>query len=79
MQRKYQKIVTVQYLVFLLQKNLSRKMIQVSCDVLGLEESFQGICFGCACSYATIDEKIWKVLRYVFIKVAQRLFCKRAS
>ncbi len=35
----------VQYLVFLLQKNLSRKMIQVSCDVLGLEESFQGICF----------------------------------
>jgi len=49
-------------------------MIQVSCDVLGLEESFQGICFGCACSYATIDEKVWKVLRYVFIKVAQRIF-----
>jgi hypothetical protein len=36
----------------------------VSCDVMGLEESFQGICFGCAffktCQYATIDEKVCK-------------------
>jgi len=31
---------------------------------MGLEESFQGICFGCAffktCQYATIDEKVCK-------------------
>ncbi len=48
----------------------------ISCDVLGLEESFQGICcghaFSKACQYATIDEKLRKNLWYVSIKIAQR-------
>jgi hypothetical protein len=47
----------------------------VSCDILGLEESYQGICFGHALSkvyqYATIDEKVCKDFRYVYIKNAQ--------
>jgi hypothetical protein len=47
----------------------------VSCDVLGLEKSFQGTCFSYAfskaCQYATIDEKICKDLQYVSIKIAQ--------
>jgi hypothetical protein len=38
----------------------------VSCDMLGLEESFQGICFGHAffkaCQYATTKEKVCKKL-----------------
>jgi hypothetical protein len=38
----------------------------VSCDMLGLEESFQGICFGHAfskaCQYATTKEKNCKDL-----------------
>jgi hypothetical protein len=40
----------------------------VSCDVLGLEENFQGTCFGRAffktCQYATIDEKVCKNLKH---------------
>jgi hypothetical protein len=47
----------------------------VSCDVLGLEESFQGTCFGHVffevCEYATMDEFFCKGLRNVFIKAAQ--------
>jgi hypothetical protein len=47
----------------------------VSCDLLGLEESFQGTCFGHAfskaCQYATIEEKVCKDLQYVSIKFAQ--------
>jgi hypothetical protein len=43
----------------------------VSCETLGLQKSF-GIYFGHAfskaCQYATIDEKMCKNLRYVFIK-----------
>jgi hypothetical protein len=38
----------------------------VSCDILGLEESFQGTCFGHAfskaCQYATTKEKVCKDL-----------------
>jgi hypothetical protein len=38
----------------------------VSCDVLGLEENFQGTCFGHAfskaCQYATTNEKVCKDL-----------------
>jgi hypothetical protein len=38
----------------------------VSCDMLGLEESFQGICFGHAfskpCQYAIAKEKVYKDL-----------------
>jgi hypothetical protein len=41
----------------------------VSCDMLGLEESFQGICFGHAsskaCQYVTTEEKVCKDLRCV--------------
>ncbi len=47
----------------------------VSCDMLVLEESFQGICFGHAffkaCQYATTKEKVCKDLWYVLIKAAQ--------
>jgi len=47
----------------------------VSCDMLGLEESLQGTCFGHAfskaCQYATIEEKVYKDLQYVSIKSAQ--------
>ncbi len=45
----------------------SLKLI-VSCDVLGLKESFHGTCFGCAffktCQYAIIDEKVSKNLKH---------------
>ncbi len=38
----------------------------VNCDMLGLEESFQGICFGHAsskdCQYVTTKEKVCKDL-----------------
>jgi hypothetical protein len=47
----------------------------ISCDMLGLEESFQGIYFGHAsskaCQYATTKEKVCKDLRYVLIKSIQ--------
>jgi hypothetical protein len=47
----------------------------VQCETLGLEESFQGICFSHvfskACQYATIDDKVCKNLKYVFIKSTQ--------
>ncbi len=47
----------------------------VCCDILGLEESYQGTCFrhvfSKACKYATTIEKIYKYLTYVFIKIAQ--------
>jgi len=40
----------------------------VSCDVLGLEESFHRTCFGCVffktCQYAIIDEKVCKNLKH---------------
>jgi hypothetical protein len=44
----------------------------VKCEVLGLNESFQGICFAYsffkACQYATIDEKVCKNHWFIFIK-----------
>ncbi len=40
----------------------------VSCDVLGLEENFQGTCFGRAffktCQYATMDDFFYKNLKH---------------
>jgi hypothetical protein len=46
----------------------------VSCDILGLEESHQCICFEYAfskmCQYATTSEKVCKDLTYVSIKIA---------
>jgi len=48
----------------------------ISCDMLDLEESFNGIYFGHAfskaCQYATTKEKNCKYLQYVLIKYAQR-------
>ncbi len=53
----------------------------ISCDVLGLEENFQGTCFNHAflktCQYAKTNEKVCKRLKYVSIKVAQK-DCKNA-
>jgi hypothetical protein len=47
----------------------------VKCDSLGIEESFQGTCFGHAfskaCQYGTIEEKVYKNLKYVSIKSPQ--------
>jgi hypothetical protein len=44
----------------------------VSCESLGLEESFQGTCFGHAfekaCQYGTTKEKVCKNLKYVSMK-----------
>ncbi len=49
--------------------------IVISWDSLGLEESYQGICFGHAfskaCQYAIANDKVYKDLTYVFIKIAQ--------
>ncbi len=46
----------------------------VKCETLSLEESFQGTYFGHVfskvCQYATIDDKVYKDLKYVFIKYA---------
>ncbi len=45
----------------------------VSCDILGLEESHQCICFEYAfsmCQYATTNENVCKNLTYVSIKIA---------
>jgi hypothetical protein len=48
----------------------------ISCDILGLEESFQCTCFGHAfskaCQHATTKEKVCKNLPYVLIKFIQR-------
>ncbi len=45
------------------------------CETLGLEENFQGTCFGHVfskvCQYATTNDKICKKLKYVFIKSTQ--------
>jgi hypothetical protein len=47
----------------------------VSYDMLGLEESFQGACFrhafSKACQYVTIEEKVCKDLQYVLINFVQ--------
>jgi len=43
--------------------------------LLNLGENFQGICvgqdFSKTCQYATMDEKIYKGFKYVFIKFTQ--------
>ncbi len=50
----------------------------VSCDMLGLEENFQGFCFGHAfskaCQYVTIEKKICKYLQYVSIKATKEIW-----
>jgi hypothetical protein len=54
----------------------------VSHESLGLEENFQGVCFGHfskACQYGTIEEKVCKNLKYASIKFAQVSICKSAS
>ncbi len=47
----------------------------ISCDVLGLTKKFHGSyfvhAFFEACKYASIDEKVYKGLKYVFVKFAQ--------
>jgi len=46
----------------------------VKCETLSWEKSFQGTYFGHVfsklCQYATIDDKVCKNLKYVFIKSA---------
>jgi len=46
--------------------------IIISCGILGLEESYQSICFGHAfskaCQYATTNENVYRDLTYVSIK-----------
>jgi hypothetical protein len=48
----------------------------VSYEILCLWENFQGTYFRNAffktCQYTTMDEKVYKGLKYVFIKIAQR-------
>jgi hypothetical protein len=47
----------------------------VKCETLGLEKSFQGTYFGHdfskVCQYATTNDKVFKNLKYVFIKSTQ--------
>jgi len=47
----------------------------VNCEFLGIGKSFQGTCFGHAfskaCQYGTIEEKVYKKLKYVSIKSTQ--------
>ncbi len=47
----------------------------VKYEVLGLDENFQGACFGHAfskaCQYVTIDKKVCRNLKFVSIKSAQ--------
>jgi hypothetical protein len=53
----------------------------VKCEILGLDESFLGTCFGHAfpkaCQYVITNEKVCKNLRFNSIKFAQldRLRC----
>jgi len=46
----------------------------IKCETLGLEERFQGTCFGHVfskvCQYVTINNKVFKNLKHVFIKSA---------
>jgi hypothetical protein len=46
----------------------------ISYDILSLIENFQGSCFGHAffkaCQYASLDEKVCKGSKYVFVKTA---------
>ncbi len=44
----------------------------VKCEILGLDESFQGTCFGhvfsTTCQYAITNKKVYKNLKFVLIK-----------
>jgi hypothetical protein len=46
----------------------------VNCEILNMEESFQGICFGHAfskaCQYGIVEEKVCKNLKHISIKLA---------
>jgi hypothetical protein len=50
--------------------------VVVSYDILGLKENYQGTCsghaFSKACQYVTTNEKKYKKLTYVFIKITQK-------
>jgi hypothetical protein len=67
------------WLMLKLKNNLNTMTIAlksiISCDVLGLTKSFHGSYFGHAffeaCKYASTDEKVYKGLKYVFVKIAQ--------
>ncbi len=52
----------------------------VKCEILGLDESAQGIYFGHsffkACLYATMDEKVFKNHQFIFIKYCVVKFAK---
>ncbi len=45
----------------------------INCDILGVEESFNGTCFGHVfsktCQYATTEKKVCKNLKFVSIKL----------
>ncbi len=45
------------------------------CEILGLDESFQSICFSHVffktCQYVTIGKKVYKNLKFVSIKSTQ--------
>jgi hypothetical protein len=47
----------------------------VKCEVFGLNESFQGVCFGHvfskACQYVIINEKVCMNLKFILIKFVQ--------
>ncbi len=49
--------------------------VVVNCEFLGLEESFQGTCFGHAfskgCQYDIVEEKVCKDLKHVYVKFVQ--------
>ncbi len=46
----------------------------VNCEVFGMEENFQGTCFGHAfskpCQYGSVEEKVCKNLKHISIKLA---------
>jgi hypothetical protein len=64
-------------------KNIMTTVLKsiVSCDMLGLEESFQSIyfvhAFSKACQYVTIEGKVCKDLQYVSIKATKKI-CRNA-
>jgi hypothetical protein len=49
--------------------------VVVNCKSFGLKNNFQGTCFGHviskACQYGTVEEKVCKDLKYVYVKSTQ--------
>ncbi len=47
----------------------------MNCEILGMEESFQGTCFGHAfskaCQYETIEKKVYKNLKHISVKLVE--------